>query len=332
MNPLVCVCVPCFNNEATIRETLDSILSQNYDNFLVKVFDNASTDGSVAIIKEFSEKFDNLHMYQSEKNVTGEENFTKCIENAEGEYSAIFHSDDVYHADMLIEQVAFLEKNKSCGAAATKASIIDADGHVTSNPEFPQELIAKECLALNQEELADLVFKYGNFVCCPSVMFRTTVLKNHVVEFKGYRYKTSSDLDVWFRVTGKFKFGFIDKPLISYRVSPVSYSYNMARTRIDDSDMFIVLDDYLAQIQGTVRYDKLKGYRDIMLARDRYATNMIRVKLGVGSYQDVKLLRIVLLFFSGYVNFKLLIKVFVQNVFFKVPFHSHLINKLNIYT
>ena len=126
-NPLVCICIPNYNNEKTIAETLDSLIAQTYDNIIIKVFDNASTDSSIEILNEYSRKHHNIHVYKNEKNIGGEANFTKCIENMEGEYSAIFHSDDVYFSTIIEEQVALLHDNKDIVAVSTNALRLNGD-------------------------------------------------------------------------------------------------------------------------------------------------------------------------------------------------------------
>lgn len=49
--PLVCICIPTYNAEATIRETLASILGQTYSNLVIHISDNASTDGTLMVVE-----------------------------------------------------------------------------------------------------------------------------------------------------------------------------------------------------------------------------------------------------------------------------------------
>lgn len=61
--PLVCICIPNYNNEKTIAETLDSLLNQTYKNIIIKVFDNASIDKSRQIIEMYASRYPNIHVF-----------------------------------------------------------------------------------------------------------------------------------------------------------------------------------------------------------------------------------------------------------------------------
>lgn len=104
---LVSINIPIYNNEKTIAETLDSLLNQTYSNISIKIFDNCSTDNSMAILSDYAKQYDNIEVIQNETNIGGEANFTKCLQNGEGAYTAVFHADDVYCPTIVEEQVHF---------------------------------------------------------------------------------------------------------------------------------------------------------------------------------------------------------------------------------
>ena len=80
--------------------------------------------------------------------------------------------------------------------------------------------------------------------------------------------------------------GFINKPLVSYRLSTASISFNRVSKRVDDADMFLVLSHYLAHpALSAERKKMLKGYYDFWLLRDRASTNLNRLILGVQPFQ-----------------------------------------------
>jgi len=243
-NPLVCICIPNYNNEATLSETLDSIVNQTYKNIIIKIFDNASTDNSIDILREYEKRYSNIKVFQNEKNIGGEANFTKCIENMEGEYSAIFHSDDVYLSTIVEEQVnALLQYDIS--AVFVNANQINFKGEYIGKQFYPPEFKNNDFISLTFDELFDLTLKYGNFLTCPSCMAETNIYKNKIKYWNGKDFNTSADLDVWFRFSQYKKIGLINKYLMSYRLSTESYSYNSARVRTKRHDLFLVLDYYI---------------------------------------------------------------------------------------
>lgn len=246
--PFVCICIPNYNNEKTISETLDSLLNQTYKNIIIKIFDNASTDASMKILKEYESKYLNINVFQNETNIGGEANFTKCIENMEGKFGAVYHADDLYSPTMVQEQVEFLQVYRECSAVAAHAYAINGQSQVTGERSLPKEFRKiPHYIFENEIELFKTTLKYGNIITCPSVMARTEIYKNKIQHWNGTDYKTSADLDVWLRLAQFGKFGLITNPLMSYRVSEASYSYNLERIRTDVHDIFLVLNSYMAK-------------------------------------------------------------------------------------
>jgi len=259
----VTLCIPHYNNELTIAETLDSLVCQTYQNIVIKIFDNCSTDNSMAILKKYEAMYPNIYVFQNETNIGGEANFTKCIQNGEGEYTAVFHADDVYLPTMVAEQVKFLEDHLTCSAVAVHAYTIDENTRILGERFLPKNMRQADYYIFENEiALLKETLQYGNIITCPSVMARTGIFKNKVQKWNGIDFKTSADLDVWLRLAGFGAFGFLTKPLMQYRLSTKSYSYNMMRIRTDDNDMFLVLNSYITND----RYQKSLSNRD----RDNY--------------------------------------------------------------
>ena len=153
--PLVTICIPAYNAESSIRATLDSLMAQSYPNIKIKVFDNCSTDNTVEILKEYS----SIEIELNQKNIGAEANFTRCIQEGEGKYTAIFHSDDIYSQEMVSEQVKILESNDKLVAVATHAKEIDGEGKVIRERFLPKELKNCTYTAINNALFVDLIFK-----------------------------------------------------------------------------------------------------------------------------------------------------------------------------
>ena len=242
-NPLVCVCVPAYNAEATIGESLRSILGQDYAGLKVILADNASTDRTVEIARGLAEKDGRLEISRSAVNLGGEANFSRCIELAGGDYTAIYHADDIYCPEMVGEAAAFLSRWPEAGAVFTGAYEIDAENSVIGRRRPPARLADGRPHGF--DEVFSEVLRRGNFMICPSAMVKTAIYKNEIKAWNGEKYRTSADLDVWLRIAEKHRLGFLDRPLLRYRVSQRSYTYNMVRLRTDRHDIFLVLREYV---------------------------------------------------------------------------------------
>jgi len=279
---LVCICIPCYNNESTILLTLDSILNQSYKNVIIKVFDNASTDGSLAILKAYEKQHKNIKVFQREVNIGAEANFTACIQNMEGDYSAIFHSDDIYSPGIIEEEVKALEDN-DISAVFVNAKQIDVDNEVIGSQFLPPEFNGKYFFELEFEELFGLTLKYGNFLTCPSCMAKTEVFKDTIKAWNGKDFKSSADLDIWFRFSRFKKIGVINKYLMNYRLTTSSYSYRNAQLRTVRHDLFLVLDHYIKKSSKRYGHDYnlliLKDNSEIIFNK------MLKKEYSIGKYK-----------------------------------------------
>lgn len=318
--PEVCICIPCYNSEKTISDTLQSIIEQDYPNISIKVFDNASTDRTRQIVENFFGRGRKITLYTREINIGGERNFSACMEHAEGIYSGIFHSDDIYTKTMVSEQVRFLQMHANCGAVATHALVINENNEVTGERFVPYEIQNTKSIELIKDELLELSFKYGNFITCPSVMFRTDILTNQIRNFRGELFKTSSDLDVWLRISEFSTFGFINKPLIKYRASTASYSFNLARVRICDHDLFLVLNYYLVAVgRGNAAFKSLLAKKEFLLMKDRANTNINRLILQESNFAEMNVFSNLSLIFYSKFHFKYLLISVLISIIIKLP-------------
>lgn len=247
----MCICIPNYNNEKTIRETLDSLVKQTYKNIIIKIFDNASTDNSMPILKEYKNKYQNIQVFQNKINIGGEGNFNKCIQNLEGEFGALYHSDDIYEPTIVEEQVGFLLKRQECVAVSTDMNLIDENCNKLQQNVIKGLLLENNNYIIvdNQIEMLKKVLEIGNFIVCPTVMMKTDIYKNKIKSYDVENFRTAADLDLWFRTCEYGKFGTILKPLINYRQSSSSYTF---RTKLstNKSDGVYVVDYY---------YDKFKN-------------------------------------------------------------------------
>jgi len=274
--PLVCICIPNYNNEATISQTLDSVVNQTYKNVIIKIFDNASTDNSMKILNKYESRFNNIQVYQNKENIGGEANFTKCIEGLEGDYGAIYHADDIYGVTMVETQVNYLSKNE-ISAVFVRANLIDDNGSSIGEQFFPEELKSKSYHQFDFKQLFSLVLKYDNFLITPSVMAKVDIYKNNIKSFNGEKFKTSSDLDAWLRFSEIKDIGIITEKLISYRMSISSYSYRGKYKRFLPTAMFLVMDFYLDKY-SEIEFDNadfkyLKFYDNILLKTNKILNN-----------------------------------------------------------
>lgn len=239
--PLVSICIPTYNVEKTIAETLTSIIDQTYKNLEIIISDNTSTDNTLTILNKFNDP--RINIYRTSKTIIAEKNFSRCIELATGDYIAIFHADDLYNPDMVEKQVQAFHNNPSIGAVFTMADYIDIHSEIIGEHKLPFELKGNQIHSF--QDILTSVLRNGNFLMCPSAMVQSNVYKKLSI-FDVERFGTSSDLDMWLRILKKHPIAILDEKLMRYRISYMQVGTKYNYLRIDEADFFKVIDFHLS--------------------------------------------------------------------------------------
>lgn len=258
--PLVTINLPVFNAEKTIKETLESLLNQTYENIEIHVVDNCSTDKTREIVEPYTSA--KLKLIVSETNIGAEANFEKCMGIGSGKYTAIYHADDVYAQDIVAKSVKSFEENEKLGLVMTRAKFIDANSRIIGESrKFPA--LKKSHLVLDLPNLFSLILKYHNFLICPSAMVKSSIYKSKVTQWRGDVFKSSADLDVWLNIATLSEVAIINEPLINYRLSQNHFSHIYNSKRTEEADFFKVIDHWLAKenIKAFVSAKDLKNYK-----------------------------------------------------------------------
>jgi len=84
--PRVCVGMPVYNGERWIRESIESILSQTYPAFDLRISDNASTDGTRAICEEYVARDPRVRYFRNDRNVGVFRNYDLAFKRCDADY------------------------------------------------------------------------------------------------------------------------------------------------------------------------------------------------------------------------------------------------------
>lgn len=99
MEEKLSVCIPVYNAEPTILQTINSILAQTFADFELVIVDNASTDDSIKIIKSVKDK--RIKLFQNEKNLGCGGNLTACAQKASTDLIFYVCADDIIDINTL---------------------------------------------------------------------------------------------------------------------------------------------------------------------------------------------------------------------------------------
>src|SRR5262245_26084808 len=113
--PLVGVVVPAYNEEQYIRECVDSVLAQSYQNWHLVIVDNASTDQTFDIIQAYLAKDNRLSIVRNETTVPVIENYNIAFRHLspEAKYCKALGADDWLYPECLERMVCLAEANPS---------------------------------------------------------------------------------------------------------------------------------------------------------------------------------------------------------------------------
>jgi len=126
--PLVSVVMISYNQEKFIRSSIESVLLQEYQNIEIVISDDASTDGTVKIIKEYAEKYPNkFNVITSKKNVGPNENWFKAVIESRGKYAIGLAGDDEFLPDIISEYINIMEEDSNIAICYSDAIVFDTN-------------------------------------------------------------------------------------------------------------------------------------------------------------------------------------------------------------
>jgi len=128
--PIVSVILPVYNGEIHLSECIESILSQTFRDFEFIIVDDASTDNTSQLLKEFAMKDNRIIIITHELNQKQTVAANTAIKHAKGKYLARMDADDIALPNRFELQVKCMEKNPNTGLLGSWVDIIDDNGKV----------------------------------------------------------------------------------------------------------------------------------------------------------------------------------------------------------
>jgi glycosyltransferase involved in cell wall biosynthesis len=125
--PQVSIGMPVYNGEPFIRDALDSLLAQTFTDFELIISDNASTDGTEAICREYAAKDDRIRYVRQAENRGSTANFQFVLDEAGGEYFMWAAADDIKSSDFIEQNFCFLEANEDYVLSVSPVKFEDRD-------------------------------------------------------------------------------------------------------------------------------------------------------------------------------------------------------------
>lgn len=104
MSEKVSVCIPAYNNERDIAATIQGIIEQTYTNWELVIVDDASTDHTVNVVKQFDDP--RIRLYENPKNLGMVGNWNRSVELTTADYIKLICADDILLPESLEKEMA----------------------------------------------------------------------------------------------------------------------------------------------------------------------------------------------------------------------------------
>ena len=195
--------IPVYNGERYLRQTLESVFSQNYRNLELIAVDDGSTDSSPAILSEYAGRL--RFLTQKNSGVSSARN--RGVRESQGELIAFLDQDDVWYSHKIERQVEVLRTHAEVSFVYSDIDIIDPAGNITER---------KGLQALDIGWIRPFI--RGHFHPYPSaVMLRKELFLEHGGFNEKFNMNLHEDVELWVRMCRNTDFYFIEEPLVQYR-------------------------------------------------------------------------------------------------------------------
>ncbi len=201
----VSIGIPTYNRSDLLRQAIQSVLQQTWQDFEVIVSDDCSTDDTATVVQGFND--DRIKYFRTATNLRPPRNWNQCVRMAGGEFFGLLPDDDVYCPTFLSEMLAALRAQPQAAFAQCSYYQVDAQLRCLSMvrpASQPLSLKGESALAWQIERLA----------CAPvALLFRRSTM----LDLGLWREDYWDDWAFIIRLAYRFGFTFVSMPLACAR-------------------------------------------------------------------------------------------------------------------
>jgi glycosyltransferase involved in cell wall biosynthesis len=135
--PRLSVGLPVYNGQRFLAEALDSLLGQSFTDFELIISDNASTDGTEEICRQYLAKDSRISYFRQPVNIGATPNHNWTFEHSRGELFKWASYDDLYGRDLLLRCIEALDADPGLVLAHAHQAIIDGNGDIVLKVDYP---------------------------------------------------------------------------------------------------------------------------------------------------------------------------------------------------
>jgi glycosyltransferase involved in cell wall biosynthesis len=140
-SPKLSIGLPVYNREKLLKQSLDALLNQTFTDFDLIISDNASTDATEQICREYAQRDGRIRYYRNGSNIGAPRNFNQTFELSSSRYFKWATSDDLCAPEFLELALEVLEREQAVVLCYAKTTIIGVDGAPIEDYEDKLHLI-----------------------------------------------------------------------------------------------------------------------------------------------------------------------------------------------
>ena len=225
--PLISIAIPAYNCDRYIAYSIQSVLSQTFEDWELILLNDGSTDHTSEIMQSYAKRDRRIRVIDGNKNCGLIRRLNQSVALARGKYYARMDGDDIMHPERLKTQISYLLAHPDVNVLGSTAYAIDENNIITAYldcAEFPNPA-------------------RGHGFIHPSVMASTEWFRRNPYS---ENYNRIEDYELWLRAFSHSKYYVIQLPLIFYRDSGTTTPRKYLATHI--SALKIAFSSHLYEI------------------------------------------------------------------------------------
>lgn len=304
MMSLVSIVMNCFNGEAFLKQSIDSVLIQSYTNWEIIFYDNASTDNSKKIVQSYNDT--RIKYFFNKKNIKLGSARNIALSKCNGDYIAFLDVDDIWLVDKLKLQLELFLKKPDLGLVYSDSLWFNENSKIEKKSLDKNSKIRGFCF---RELLNNYKLTMSSVVLNKKALIQQST-------FFDERFQLLEESDLFKRIAYDWEIDFVDEPLVKWRIHDKSTTWNNYSEIYLEGMLMLEKYSKLYDDFNLTYFKEIKKYKAILYRRkaislwsERKNFEAIKTIFGTTFVDKKNFVLFFLMFFSHSVYLKLTSKI-----------------------
>lgn len=203
MKELLTVLLPVYNSERFLKQAIDSVLTQSFQDFILLIINDGSIDKSKDIIMGYNDE--RIEYIENESNIGLVKTLNKGLSLVKTKYVARMDADDICNSDRFEIQINYLEKNSTIALVGGWATVINEENRTVGKIKYPSDDITIRTSLL-----------FSNMFIHSSIMLRYELIKDLKYDES---HIATEDFGLWAKISQNNSIANLQHFLIEYRIN-----------------------------------------------------------------------------------------------------------------